>query len=182
MVDNERKQVIFHNLGTGLAMIPFNYIEYIQKKVDTLKEIGDTNTLPKKEQDEEISFNKYNEHLIYGFVRESFEEKVPDNVKNLFMDYLQYMVEKWDTNNVSSNIEINGNNISGKQGIERFETIYGMLDLNEYPLCTLKWKLKIINVKYTNQLEHMQMLVLVNIIIVDTVENILLEDLQNIKN
>ena len=43
-VENE-KQAIFHNLGTGLAMIPFNYIEYIQSKLDTLKQIGDKNTV-----------------------------------------------------------------------------------------------------------------------------------------
>ena len=43
-IDNEKKQVIFHNLGTGLAMIPFNYIKYIQKKLDVLKEIGEKNT------------------------------------------------------------------------------------------------------------------------------------------
>ena len=43
MVDNERKQVIFHNIGTGLAQIPFGFIEYIQKKWDILQEIGEKN-------------------------------------------------------------------------------------------------------------------------------------------
>ena len=151
IVDNEKKQVIFHNLGTGLAMIPFNYIEYIQKKVDILKEIGDTNTLPEKKQaqDETLSLsNKYNEYLICGFIRESFDYDIPENVQNLCMDYLEYMVEKWDSNNVSSNIEINGNIVSGKQSIEGFQKVYGILDIKDYPLYILKWKLKIINVKW----------------------------------
>ena len=42
-VHDERKQVIFHNIGTGLARIPFEYIKYIQTKFDILKEIGDSN-------------------------------------------------------------------------------------------------------------------------------------------
>ena len=42
-VDSERTQVIFHNIGTGLAMIPFQYIKYIQRKFDELKAVGDSN-------------------------------------------------------------------------------------------------------------------------------------------
>eukprot|EP01083_Nonionella_stella_P216527 778195_1 len=36
-VDNQKKQVIFHNIGTGIAKLPLNYIEYIQLKCDELK-------------------------------------------------------------------------------------------------------------------------------------------------
>eukprot|EP00486_Rosalina_sp_Unknown_P005027 CAMPEP_0201577824 /NCGR_PEP_ID=MMETSP0190_2-20130828/24372_1 /ASSEMBLY_ACC=CAM_ASM_000263 /TAXON_ID=37353 /ORGANISM="Rosalina sp." /LENGTH=258 /DNA_ID=CAMNT_0048010281 /DNA_START=491 /DNA_END=1268 /DNA_ORIENTATION=+ len=57
--DDEKKQVIFHNLGTGLAMIPFNYIEYIQSKLDTLKQIGEKNSVnidvPKDDKDNDKS-------------------------------------------------------------------------------------------------------------------------------
>ena len=42
-VNDERKQVIFHNIGTGLARIPFEYIKYIQSKFDALKAVGDSN-------------------------------------------------------------------------------------------------------------------------------------------
>jgi len=42
-VGGERKQVIFHNIGTGLARIPFEYIKYIQLKFDALKRMGDSN-------------------------------------------------------------------------------------------------------------------------------------------
>ena len=31
------KQIIFHNLGTGIASLPFKYIAYIQLKIDELK-------------------------------------------------------------------------------------------------------------------------------------------------
>eukprot|EP01084_Bolivina_argentea_P237629 399320_1 len=31
------KQIIFHNLGTGIAQLPFGYIEYIQYKIDELQ-------------------------------------------------------------------------------------------------------------------------------------------------
>ena len=42
-VNNERKQVIYHNIGTGLARIPFEYIKYIQRKFDALKALADSN-------------------------------------------------------------------------------------------------------------------------------------------
>eukprot|EP01084_Bolivina_argentea_P283695 485962_1 len=43
-INNEKTQVIFHNIGTGLACIPFHYIEYIQKQFHILKQIGEKNS------------------------------------------------------------------------------------------------------------------------------------------
>ena len=57
VIDNEKKQVIFHNIGTGLACIPFNYIEYIQKKFDILKQIGDKNTVDIGDKEKDVDNN-----------------------------------------------------------------------------------------------------------------------------
>jgi len=42
-VNNDKIQVIHHNIGTGLARIPFQYIKYIQTKFDALKALADSN-------------------------------------------------------------------------------------------------------------------------------------------
>eukprot|EP01084_Bolivina_argentea_P312337 540738_1 len=34
------KQVIFHNIGTGIASLPFDFLKYIQTKIDELKKIA----------------------------------------------------------------------------------------------------------------------------------------------
>jgi len=44
-VNGSKTQIIFHNIGTGLACIPFNYVEYIQRKFDILKQVGDKNSV-----------------------------------------------------------------------------------------------------------------------------------------
>ena len=92
--------------------------------------------------------NKIYKDLIYGFVKESFDGEVPKSILWLFMEYLQYLVERWDTNNVSSKVEINGSIIKGKSGINCFENVYGALDLKEYSQGKVIWKLQVVNVKW----------------------------------
>ena len=96
----------------------------------------------------ETIHNKHNEYLTYGFVKSYFDQDIPKSIICLFMDYLQYLVEKWDINTVSPKVEINGNIIKGKVGIDNFEKVYGSLDLKKYNKGTVIWKLQILNVKW----------------------------------
>ena len=90
---------------------------------------------------------KHNEYLTYGFVKEYFDGDIPKSIILLFMDYLQYLVERWDINTVSPKVEINGSIIKGKKGIDNFEKVYGALDLKHYNKGTVIWKFQILNVR-----------------------------------
>ena len=94
------------------------------------------------------SYNKKNEYLTYGFVKESFDGDIPTGIIWIFMDYLQYLVEQWDPKTVSSNVEINGSIIKGKKEINNFEKVYGILDLKDNSKGIIVWKLQVVNVKF----------------------------------